>query len=1033
MNGMLAFFIRHRVAANVLVLVALMAGFLGVTRMNVQFFPNFALDVLSVRVIWSGASAEDVENGIVIPLEERLKTVDGVKKLSATAAQGVASITLELREGTDSLAALDQVRQRVAEFSNLPKDAEAPQVSRVTRYEPVARLLVRGPSLDELRPWVRQFEHELLQQGIDRIDIQGLPNERIAIEIPGAQLESLNLSLADAGDRIAKLARDLPSGIAGQDDGAREVRSLEQRRDAEGFASLPLISDEQGVLHLGDVATITREARPASLMLSEQGEPVVELILQRTENGNALKAAKVLEAWLEATRPTLPPSLQLEVYDQQWELIRDRIHLLLNNGLSGMLIVALILYLFLPSRVALWVALGVPTAFLLTLGLLMLFGGSINMLSLFALIMALGIIVDDAIVVGEDAATHRAMGESPEDAAIGGAQRMVWPVVASSLTTIAAFLPLLMVGGVFGKIMFDIPLVMIMVIIASLLECFLILPAHLRSGFIAEARRPVSKLRLRLDAAFEHFREQRFRPLVRLAIQYRATTVSLTFGLMLLAVGLLIGGRIPFVFFPSPESSVIYANATFVAGTPRAQTEAFLASLEDSLRKTEQAFGETLIKTAVSRSNATIGSSGSSASGEQLASIMLELVPSEQRATRNEAFIAKWRELTPPAAGLENLSISSRQSGPPNRDLTVRLSGNNTDKLKDAALSLQETLHGISGVSDVADDLPFGREQLIYRLTPRGEALGLTTESLSRQLRAAFDGNLVQRVQVGQDELEVRVLLPRAERERLDVLERLNIRLPNGEFVPLPSVVRWESRRGFEAIRHAQGQLAVEVTADVDKALNNSNRILQELKKQALPALTERYGITYSLEGGSADQRETMADMKTGLMVGLLLIYLVLVWILGSWSWPLVVMTAIPLGLAGAIFGHWIMGVDLTLLSMFGLFGLAGIVVNNAIILVSLFSELRAKGLELHEAFIEAACGRLRAVILTSLTTIGGLTPLMFEGSLQAQFLIPMAVSIVFGLAFSALLVLFFIPALLSILEGVKAHFSSHQTVHEGR
>ncbi len=1035
MNGMLAFFIRHKVAANVLVLMALIAGFMGITRMNVQFFPNFALDVLSVRVVWSGASAEDVENGIVIPLEERLKTVDGVKKLSSTAAQGIANITLELVDGTDSLVALDQVRQRVAEFSNFPKDAEAAQVSRITRYEPVARVLVRGPSLSELRPWIRQFERELLAQGIDRIDIQGLPNERIAIEIPSAQLESLNLSLADAGDRVAKLARDIPSGIAGQDDGAREIRSLEQRRDAEGFANLPLISDDQGMLRLGDVAVITREARPASLALELQGEPVVELILQRTENGDALKAAKALDIWLTKTRPSLPPSLHLDVYDQQWELVRDRINLLLSNGLSGLLVVVIILYLFLPGRVALWVAAGVPTAFLLTLGLLYLFGGSINMLSLFALIMALGIIVDDAIVVGEDAATHRAMGESPERAAIGGAQRMVWPVVASSLTTVAAFLPLLMVGGVFGKIMFDIPFVMIMVIMASLLECFLILPAHLYAGFVAEARRPVSKFRQRLDTAFEHFRDQRFRPLVTKAIEYRYTTVSLTLGLMLLAVGLLVGGRIPFVFFPSPESSVIYANATFVAGTPRAQTEAFLKTLETSLSQTEKSFGETLVKTAVSRMNATIGSSGNGASGEQLASIMLELVPSEQRSVRNAALIAKWRELTPPVAGLENLSISSRQSGPPSRDLTVRLTGTQTDKLKDAALSLQETLRNVSGVSDVADDLPYGREQLIYRLTPTGEALGLTTESLSRQLRAAFDGALVQRVQVGQDELEVRVLLPRSERERLDVLDRLNIRLPNGEFIPLPSVVTWESRRGFEAIRHAQGQLAVEVTADIDKALNNSRNILSELKKQALPELAERYGISYSLEGSSADQRETLADMKTGLMIGLLMIYLVLVWILGSWSWPLVVMTAIPLGLAGAIFGHWIMGIDLTLLSMFGLFGLAGIVVNNAIILVSLFSELREKGMGLHEAFVEAASGRLRAVILTSLTTIGGLTPLMFESSLQAQFLIPMAVSIVFGLAFSALLVLFFIPALLSILEGFKGRFKPQPSpvVHVAR
>ncbi len=1021
MNGVLAFFVRHKVAANVLVLIALLAGFLGISRMNVQFFPNFALDVLSVRVLWSGASAEDVENGIVIPLEERLKTVDGVKKLASTAAQGVASITLELREGTDSLAALDQVRQRVAEFINLPKDAEAPQISRVSRYDPVARLLIRGASLHELRPWVRQFERELLAAGIDRIDIQGLPNERIAIQIPAAQLEQLDLSLADAGERIARLSRDLPSGIVGQQDGAREVRSLEQRRNAEDFASLPLISDEKGLVKLGDVAVIVREARPNALTLREDDEPVVEMLLQRTETGNALKAAKALQSWLDTTRPTLPPSIHLEVYDQQWELIRDRIDLLLSNGLSGLALVVLILYLFLPGRVAFWVAAGVPTAFLLTLGLLYVLGGSINMLSLFALIMALGIIVDDAIVVGEDAATHRAMGESPERAAIGGAQRMLWPVVASSLTTVAAFIPLLMVGGIFGKIMFDIPLVMIVVIIASLLECFIILPAHLRSAFVADARRPVSHLRQRLDAAFDHFREHRFRPLVQRALDYRATTVSLTFGLMILGVGLLVGGRIPFVFFPSPESSVIYANATFVAGTPKAQVEAYLRTLEHSLHATEQSFGEPLVKTAVSRMSATIGAAGSGASGDQLASIMLELVPSEQRSVRNEALIAKWRELTPPAAGLENLSISARQSGPPNRDLTIRLTGNDAEKLKNAALSLQETLRSLPGVSDVADDLPYGREQLIYRLIPAGEALGLTTESLSRQLRAAFDGHLAQRVQIGQDELEVRVLLPREERERLAILNQLNIRLPNGQFIPLSSVVRWETRRGFEAIRHQQGQRAVEVTADIDKSQNNSRRILAELGKKALPDLAERYGISYSLEGSSADQRETLADMKTGLMVGLLLIYLVLVWILGSWSWPLVVMTAIPLGLTGALFGHWLLGINLTLLSMFGLFGLAGIVVNNAIILVSLFSELRGKGLGLNEAFVEAAVGRLRAVILTSLTTIAGLTPLMFETSLQAKFLIPMAVSIVFGLAFSALLVLFFIPALLSMLESAKA------------
>jgi multidrug efflux pump subunit AcrB len=1027
MNGILGIFVRHKVAANVMMLVAFLVGLLALNRMNVQFFPSFALDVISVRVVWTGASAEDVENGITTPLEERLKTVDGLKKMASTSAQGVSSITLELVEGTDPLLALDQVRQRVDEFRNLPKDAETPQISRVSRYEPIARLLVRGPSIEELRPWVRKFERELLARGIDRVDITGLPQERIAIEVPSAALETLGLSLVDVGERVNQLARDVPAGIAGNQDGAREVRGLEQRRDALAFESLPMVSDESGLVRLGDVATIRREARPASLDLAEKGEAVVELLLQRAESGHSLKAARIFEEWLSATRPTLPPSLKLEVYDQQWELIRDRINLLLSNGLSGLLLVLVILYLFLPGRVAFWVGAGIPTAFLATLGLLMLFGGTINMISLFALIMALGIIVDDAIVVGEDADTHRKMGESPEQAALGGARRMFWPVTASSLTTVAAFLPLMLVGGVMGNILFDIPFVMVMVIMASLLESFFILPAHLKTAFAHEARQQSSRLRERLDRAFEHFRERRFRPLVKLALERRGSTVALTLGAMILAIGLLAGGRIPFVFFPAPESQVLYANATFVAGTPRTQTEDFLRELERSLRETEQQLGGQLVQIAVTRLGSTVAAAGTgaSATGDQLGSMIVEMVPSEQREVRNETFLNAWRANVRMPAGLESLTLTSRQSGPPGRDLTIRLSGDDANTLKDAALELAETLKAIPGVTDTVDDMPFGREQLVYRLTPAGEALGLTTESLGRQLRAAFDGHLAQLVQVGQDELEVRILLPRDERERLDVLERMTIRLPNGphagQFVPLASVATWESRRGFEALRHAEGRLAVEVSGEVDKHQNNANAIIAELKKEVLPRLAERYGLEYSFEGRAADQRETLADMRNGLILGLALIYLILVWVFGSWGWPLVVMTAIPLGLAGAIFGHWVMGIDLTILSMFGLFGLSGIVVNNAIILVSLYSELRAKGRDLHDALIEAACGRLRAVLLTSLTTIGGLTPLLFETSLQAQFLIPMATSIAFGLGFATLLVLFFIPALLYMLESVKA------------
>lgn len=1012
----------HKVAANVLMLLAFVLGTIGITRMNVQFFPTFELDVISVRVVWTGASAEDVELGITAPLEERLKTVDGLKKMSSTSAQGVASITLELHEDTDALLALDQVRQRVDEFRNLPRDAETPEVSRVSRYEPIARLLVRGGSVEELRPWVRRFESELLAAGIDRITLTGLPEERIAVEIPAAALETLGLSLVQVGERVGQLARDFPAGIAGEADGAREIRGLEQRRSADAFAPLPVVSDALGVVRLGEIARLTREPRNNELALFERGDAVVELQLQRSESGHSLQAASVLEDWLEKTRPTLPPSIRLEVFDAQWQLISERIELLVSNGLSGLLLVVAVLYFFLPGRVAFWVMVGVPTAFLATLALMYMLGGTINMMSLFALIMALGIIVDDAIVVSEDADTHRHLGEGPAQAALGGARRMLWPVIASSLTTVAAFLPLMMVGGIIGNILGDIPFVMVAVICASLLECFLILPAHLRGALAGAAALEHSALRARIDGGFARFRDGPFRRLVERALAWRGATVAFTFGLMVLAVGLIAGGRIGFVFFPTPEGQVIYANATFVAGTPRAHTEAFLGELERALFAAEAELGGDLVQTAVARLGGTISSgSGSSARGDQLAGIMVELVPPDTREVRNERFLAVWREKLPTVAGLELLTFTARQSGPPGRDINIRLTGDDADALKTAALELAETLKSIPGVSEPEDDMPYGREQLVYRLTPAGEALGLTTESLGRQLRAAFDGALAQLVQVGRDELEVRVMLPREERSRLDVFERINVSLPDGRFVPLATVASWESRRGFEALRHAQGRLAVEVSAAVDSHVSNANVVQAELERDTLPQLAHKYGFEFSFEGRSADQRETMADMKAGLVLGLGLIYLVLVWSFSSWSWPLVVMSAIPLGLAGAIFGHWLLGIDLTILSMFGLFGLAGIVVNNSIILVSLFKELQHKGAALQEALVGASCGRLRAVLLTSLTTVGGLTPLLFERSLQAQFLIPMAASIAFGLGFSVVLVLFFVPALLSMLESLRA------------
>ncbi|MDX1457480.1 MAG: efflux RND transporter permease subunit [Marinobacter sp.] len=1022
-RGVIGFFVHHRVAANLVMLVMLLGGTLALTRMNIQFFPNFALDIVSVRVVWSGASAEDVEQGITNPLEQRLRSVQGLKKMTSTSAQGVSSITLEFTENTNPIQALDDVRQQVDEFTNLPAEAEEPQVTRFERYEPVGRLLVYGDmDRSELRQLAYRYEDELLSRGIDRVSIRGLPEQQISIDVPVERLEALGLSLDQIAERLGAVSRDLPAGMMGQQDATRELRSVEQRRSPQDFETIPVLSGERIQLRLGDIAIIRQEARESQVNLTRDGFPAVELQLQRAEDGNSLEAAGVLEDWLAETRPVLPPSVELEVYDETWQLLDDRISLLIKNGMGGLVLVIILLYLFLPGRVALWVAIGIPTAFLAALAVLWGIGGSINMISLFALIMALGVIVDDAIVVGEDADAHARMGEESIYASEGAAKRMVWPVLASSLTTVAAFMPLLVVGGVIGNILGDIPLVMICVLIASLLECFIVLPAHLRHAFIPGKRRKagpgaVERLRNRFESGFDRFRDGPFRQISRYTLQHRGLTLASAFAVALLTLGLLVGGRLGFNFFPTPEPSVLYANASFVAGTNRETVNDFIAGMQQALNETEEALGGDLILHAVANHGTSQGAEGTTRTGDELGSIMVELVPSDRRSVRNPEFITAWRDRLNRPAGLDNLTISERQSGPPGKDVNVRLTGENAIDLKAAAETLNESLRTLPGVLDTEDDMPWGREQLIYQVSAHGEALGLTTSDLGRQLRAAFDGRIAQIYQDGRDEVEVRVQLPRHQRESMATLSQLTVRVPDGRFVPLTQVMNLDHLQGFQALRHAEGELSVEVTASLNTRISTADQIIASLEENVLPALASQYNLRYSFEGRAADQRETMEDMKTGLIIGLGLMYVVLAWVFASWSMPLIVMAIIPFALVGALIGHWLMGLQLTILSLFGLFGLSGIVVNNAIILVAFYNQQRKKGLGITDALNEAAVQRVRAVLLTSLTTIGGLLPLLFETSLQAQFLIPMATSIAFGLGLSTLLVLAVIPALLSYLE----------------
>ena len=1030
-GGLIGIFARHKVAANMLMAMMILSGVVALKLLNIQFFPSADPTLIIVTTAWGGASTEDIESAITTPLEQRLRNVEDIKQITSTSVAGQSAITLELDTGANLLLSLDRVQREVDGFASMPQDAEDTIVRSDAHFETVARLLISGEvALAELRALAYRFEESLLQRGIDRVEFTGLASEDIRITVEPEKLNELGLSLNQIAERIRDISQDQPAGLVGKDEGTRELRSLGKRRDPAAFEGIPIVSTEKGQLNLGMVAEISRDSRQRSPYITVQGSPAIVLTLKRAENGDSLESARLLEAWAEDTLSTLPPNIKVQVFNERWTLIKGRIDLMLKNGGGGLVLVLIILFLFLSGRVAFWVAVGIPVSFMATLAVMYLAGSSINMISLFALIMALGIIVDDAIVVAEDAQAHFEMGESGVQAAQGGAMRMFAPVMASSLTTIAAFLPLMLVGGFMGRIMFAIPLVIIAVIVASLIESFLVLPGHLRHAFKHTHRERRSRIRERLDKGFVGFRDQWFRLLVRLAINHRWTTIALSVALVLFAVGLFVGGRLSWTFFPSPESTSVNANVRFVAGTSDATTNAFLRDLEQSLLETIDELGEGVVE-AWYVNHRALGGRLARTRGDRVGGIYVELTAPDSREVTNQKFVKHWRDKVKLPAGVESFTLAARRTGGGSTDLEIRLVGQQPAQMKQAALALGESLRGLPGVSAVDDDLAYGREQLIFSLQPAGQAVGLTIADIARQIRAAYEGVLVQRFQDGRDEVEVRVSLPEAERNSLSSLETMPIRTPEGEFLPLSAVAQWSTQQGFETLRHADGLLAVSVTANVDESVNNVQAINEQLDAETIPTLVAEYGVTATLEGRAKRQRDTLADLKLGLQIGLLLIYMVLAWVFSSYGWPILVMLIIPFGITGALLGHWAMDMNLTILSLFGFFGLSGIVVNDSIILVTFYRKLREQGMAINKALEEAACQRLRAVLLTSMTTVAGLTPLLFETSRQAQFLIPMALSIASGLAFATFLILFLLPSMLSVYENLLAWFalkSNHAT-----
>jgi multidrug efflux pump subunit AcrB len=1018
-HGLISLFVRHPTAANLLMMVMVIAGLYSVFKTNTQFFPTIEVPSITVTVVWPGASASDVEANILDAVEPELRFLDDVEEVRSVAREGAGTVSIEFTAQADMQKALADAQQAVDSITTLPDDSEEPVIKRLTFFEGVARLVLFGP-VDEqtLKAEAKRIRDGLLNAGIDKVTLSGARDEEIWVKIREADLQRLNLTLGDIAQRIRQDTRDLPSGTL-EGSVEMQLRSLAERRTPETIGNIEIKSTNTGEkVLLKDAATVETRFDRDQVIGQRSGHPAIELNVQRSLSADTLQTMKIMNAYLEQVRPTLPEGLELAAFEIRGKFVEQRLGILIMNGLQGLALVLIILFVFLDARIAFWVAAGIPVAFMATLFVMYLSGQTINMVSMFALIMMLGIIVDDAIVVGEETATRQSMGLGRLDSAEQGAVRMLMPVTAATLTTVAAFSPIFLIRDRIGDIMSAIPLVVVSVLVASLIESFLVLPGHLRHGF--GKPKPPGRFRTAFDGMLNRFRDGSYDAFVRRAYEWRYTTVAFLVGAFIVCLGLIAGGRVGFTFFPSPESENVTASIVFGAGTPREEQTKALLEIEKSLYLAEKKLTggkEKLVDMTLSAA----GMSGRN-QGDNLSQIEVQLTPSEVRTIPTREITRAWRRVLPNISGVEQIAIQERRAGPRGRDIDIQLLDAPVEDLKAAANEVKEALTGFPGVSAIDDDLPYGKQELILEVTPRGSALGFTAENVGTQVRNAFEGAIATRFPRGEEEITVRVMRSQ-EVEGPYALRQIYLTSPSGNRVPLTEVVTIREKPGFSIIQRRDGVRSVSVTADLDTEVIENADLIAKLGEKTLPDIAKKYNLRYSFKGRAEERAKSFADLQLGIILALTMIYIILAGVFGSYSRPLAVMCIIPFGFVGAILGHMVMGFHLTIISMIGLLGLAGILVNDSIILVSQIDSRLREGDDLATAAVGASRDRLRAVLLTSLTTIGGLTPLLFETSRQAQFLIPMAVTIVFGLMAATILVLILVPSLVGIGGDISRGF----------
>jgi multidrug efflux pump subunit AcrB len=1036
-NRAIGWFARNPVAANLLMIVIMAAGLVSATQVKLEVFPEFSLDIITVTVPYLGAAPEEVEEGVCVRVEEAIQGLDGIKRVTSTADEGMGTVVVELELGADRRKVLDDVKSRVDAIDTFPEETEKPIIQELTNRQDVINLAVWGDA-DEatLKRLGQRVRDELAAQpGISQVELTNARPYEISIEVSENVLRRHGLSFDFVARAVRRSSLDLPGGSVKTAGGEILLRTKGQAYRGREFEDLVLLTRADGThLRLGDVATVVDGFADTDQGSRFNGKPAVLLQVFRTGDQGALEIGGRVKAYTEEARAWLPEGANLSYWGDSTQTLQDRLDLLARNGRNGFILVVAVLALFLRFRLAFWVSLGIPISFLGAVWLMPTLDVTLNLITMFAFIVVLGIVVDDAIIVGENVYTHYQRHRDPLRAAIDGAREVSVPVVFAVLTTVAAFLPLLAIGGGIGKTMRVIPLVVIPALLFSLVESLWILPAHLSHvGRREKAARGGTWLRFqgRVAGALDAFVQRTYRPSLELGLRWRYLTASAGIATLLLTMGLVGAGWVRFIFFPAVEADYMVAALTMPQGTPVEVTSTAIAELERSAeevrREAEARSGQDLFRHAVTiigRQPVSAGVGNShfaadlSAGGAHLGEVFVELVPGEERGASSAAMAQRWRERTAAIPDAVEMSISSSIFRP-GEDVNVQLTGPDIDELRAAARNLKARLAEYPGIHEIADSFREGKREVQLNIKPGAEVLGLTLVDLGRQVRQGFYGEEAQRIQRGRDDIRVMIRYPKDERRSLGDMEGMRIRTPDGHEVPFSQVATVEPGRGYASIKRVDRRRAVNVTANVDATIATPGEINADLDERILPEIqTAHPGVLYSHEGSKSEERDTIAGLQRGFALALLLIYALLAIPLRSYFQPLVIMSAIPFGLVGAVWGHLLMGMDMTILSMFGIVALAGVVVNDSLVLVDFINRRRRRH-PLEVAIREAGVARFRPILLTSLTTFFGLLPLLLERSLQARFLIPMAVSLSFGVLFATFITLVLVPAGYLIAEDV--------------